>query len=81
MLSLAKAGATGTTFFIVGDYGDVVDMTTANMVFDAINAEVAGSPPNSIGSAEFFIATGDNLYPAVANAPTQQEFNSMLSLF
>jgi hypothetical protein len=32
-----NAGVNGTTFFVVGDYGDVTNMAAANMTFDAIN--------------------------------------------
>lgn len=77
----AFAGLNGTTFFVVGDYGDVTSMATPNMVFDAIDSVVAGAANNTINSPEFFVACGDNIYPAVPNAPTVEEFQTMLSLF
>jgi len=41
LATAVHAGTNGTTFFIVGDYGTVTDMTTPNFVFDAID-KVAG---------------------------------------
>ena len=70
----------GTTFFVVGDYGDVQALSTANMVFDAMN-QVVGAAVDLIDKPEFIMAVGDNIYPAVANAPTSAEFQDMLSLF
>ena len=58
----------GTTLFVVGDYGDVQALSTANMVFDAMN-QVVGAAVDLIDKPEFIIAVGDNIYPAVANAP------------
>ena len=76
-----NAGVNGTTFFVVGDYGDVTNLAAANMTFDAINQIVGNATPGTIDAPEFFVACGDNLYPAVADAPTAAEFESMLSLF
>ena len=81
LLNLASAGATGTTFFVVGDYGEVVNTTAANMLFDAINDTVGAATPDTINAAEFFVSTGDNIYPAVPTAPTVTEFETMLALF
>jgi hypothetical protein len=67
---MAIAGTNGTTFFVIGDYGVVTSMSTPNMVFDAIDSVVAAAANNTIGKPEFFVACGDNIYPAVANAPT-----------
>ena len=50
------------------------------MVFDAMN-QVVGAAVDLIDKPEFIIAVGDNIYPAVANAPTSAEFQDMLSLF
>jgi len=69
-MTSAKAGTNGTTFFIVGDYGNVNDINVANFVFDAIDKVAGESQPNTINAPEFFLAAGDNLYPAVADAPT-----------
>lgn len=41
LITAVEAGTNGTTFFIVGDYGEVNDLNVANFVFDAIN-NVAG---------------------------------------
>ena len=76
-----SAGDTGTTFFIVGDYGVVTNITQAEEVFDAINMVVGQSTDQSIDRPEFLITVGDNIYPAVADAPTVAEFDLMLSLF
>ena len=76
-----NAGKDGTTFFVVGDYGDVTDMASADMLFDAIHQVVEKGAPGTIDAPEFFVACGDNIYPAIEDAPTQEEFNTMLSLF
>ena len=74
ILCMVRAGINGTTFFVVGDYGDVNSMSRANMVFDAINSVVGASTVDTIGKPEFFVACGDNIYPAVPSAPTTTEF-------
>ena len=51
------------------------------MVFNAIESIVSTAADNSIDNPEFFIACGDNIYPAVPNAPTTSEFSTMLTLF
>jgi hypothetical protein len=81
LVGVAMAGTNGTTFFVIGDYGVVTSMATPNMVFDAMDGVVAGAANNTIGNPEFFVACGDNIYPKVANAPTELEFETMLSLF
>jgi len=68
------AGPTGTTFFVVGDYGEVQNIEQANIVFDAIDLLVGYGADDTIGKPEFFVACGDNIYPAVADAPTDKEF-------
>ena len=73
-LGLARAGDAGTTFFIVGDYGVVTDLTFANQVFDAIDEVVGQAEPQSISDPEFFITVGDNIYPAIKDAPSVEEF-------
>lgn len=74
LICFVRAGEDGTTFFIVGDYGVVTDLTQAEEIFDAIDTVVGSSQPQTIGSPEFFITVGDNIYPAVADAPTLDEF-------
>ena len=65
---------------MVGDYGDVTALDTANMVFDAIDT-VVGLNATLIDDPAFFITVGDNIYPANETAPTQQEFSDMVGLF
>lgn len=81
MTFITYAGDAGTTFFIVGDYGVVTNITQAEEVFDAINMVVGQGVDQSIDSPEFLITVGDNIYPAVSDAPTDAEFQLMLSLF
>ena len=80
-LSTVKAGEEGTTFFIVGDYGVVTNLTQADQIFDAIDTVVGAAQPQTIGDPEFFITVGDNIYPAVEGQPTVEEFQLMLGLF
>jgi hypothetical protein len=74
LVSAVIAGPTGTTFFVVGDYGEVQNLEQANVVFDAINNVVGQGVADTIGKPEFFVACGDNIYPAVPAAPTAAEF-------
>ena len=74
VIGMVRAGTNGTTFFVVGDYGDVTNMAKANMVFNAIDQVVGTSTVDTIGKPEFFVACGDNIYPAVPSAPTTTEF-------
>jgi len=55
---------------VIGDYGVVTSMSTPNMVFDAIDNVVAAAANDTIDKPEFFVACGDNIYPAVGDAPT-----------
>ena len=75
------AAENGTTFFVVGDYGRVTALETPNMVFDAMNEVIGAGVYQSIDKPEFIITTGDNIYPAVGNAPTAEEFRLMVGLF
>jgi metallophosphoesterase superfamily enzyme len=81
LFTAVSAGVNGTTFFVVGDYGDVTNMVAPNMVFNAIDAVVQGAADESIDKPEFFIACGDNIYPSNPSSPTTAEFNTMLGLF
>ena len=81
LLSQIVFAGSGTTFFVVGDYGMVTALDTPNMVFDAINDVVGAGTVDSIDKPEFFVSCGDNIYPAVPNAPTFHEFNLMAGLF
>lgn len=80
LLGAAQAKS-GSTFFVVGDYGYVTSMSYPNMVFDAINSLVSTATPGSIDAPEFFVAVGDNIYPSNAYSPTSTEFSLMFSLF
>lgn len=71
----------GTTFFVVGDYGVVEWMNYPNSVFDQINGVVGAAEEHSISDPEFFVTVGDNIYPAIADAPTVEEFELMVGLF
>ena len=71
----------GRDFLVVGDFGWVRDMSDPNLVFDAINATKMNAVPNSNDDAEFFVTVGDNLYPVVETAPTDEEFATMMTLF
>lgn len=71
---IAHAGINGTTFFVIGDYGDVQNMAAANMMFDALDAVVGSTTNDTIDKPEFFIAAGDNIYPSNPTSPTSVEF-------
>ena len=71
----------GRDFFVVGDFGWVRDMSDPNLVFDAIEKTKANAIPNSNDDGEFFMTVGDNLYPVVETAPTDEEFATMMTLF
>ena len=71
----------GVDFFVVGDFGWVRDMHDPNMVFDAIETVKSNAIPNSNDDAQFFMTVGDNLYPVVETAPTDDEFATMMGLF
>lgn len=80
--SIALAGKqSATTFYIVGDYGYMQNLTMADASFDQINTLQSGADKGDIDRAEFFVAVGDNIYPAIEDAPTEQEFELMLGLW
>jgi len=56
-------------------------MSDPNLVFDAIEKTKANAIPNSNDDGEFFMTVGDNLYPVVETAPTDEEFATMMTLF
>jgi hypothetical protein len=51
------------------------------MVFDALNEVKRKAEPLSKSDGEFFISVGDNLYPVIDEEPTNEEFNTVMSLF
>ena len=56
-------------------------MSDPNLVFDAIEKMKATAEPGSIEDGEFFMTVGDNLYPRVDKNPTEEEFDTVMSLF
>ena len=57
-----SSARTASTFFVVGDYADVTDMSGTNIIFDAID-NVIGKGIQHIDQPDFFVAIGDNIYP------------------
>ena len=76
-----EASSHGVNFYVVGDFGWVQDMTDPNSVFDAIDKTKGSAKKGSIDDGEFFITAGDNLYPADGYNPTDEEFDTMMTLF
>lgn len=56
-------------------------MSDPNMVFDAIETVKSNAIPNSNDDAQFFMTVGDNLYPSIETAPTDEEFATIMGLF
>jgi len=56
-------------------------MTDPDMVFDAINKVKGDAVENSNDDAEFFISMGDNIYPRNETNPTDEEWDTVMSLF
>ena len=56
-------------------------MTACDSVFDAIDDVKGSAKPGSIEDPEFFLTAGDNLYPADGYNPTEDEFDTMMTLF
>ena len=79
--SATVAERDGIDFFVVGDFGWVRDMSDPNLVFDAIDKVKGAAIPNSNDDAQFFLTVGDNLYPVVETAPTDEEFGVVMGLF
>jgi hypothetical protein len=72
----------GVDFFLVGDYGWVQDLTDSFFTFGMMNELVKNASlsenPNTYDLVDFFVTAGDNLYPVVPDAPTDEEFEKML---
>jgi len=69
-------------FFIVGDYGWVEDLIDSEYTFGWMD-QIYGAAKNSTNPdtrdlIDFIMTVGDNLYPQIDVAPTQQEFEEML---
>jgi len=71
----------GIDFFVVGDFGWVRDMTDPDMVFDAINKVKGEAEEGTNDDAEFFISMGDNIYPRNETNPTDEEWDTVMTLF
>lgn len=56
-------------------------MSDPNLVFDAIDKVKGAAIANSNDDAQFFLTVGDNLYPVVETAPTDEEFGVVMGLF
>jgi hypothetical protein len=56
-------------------------MSKASLVFDGINKMKKNSKELSTEDFDFFITTGDNLYPIDEYNPTEKEFETMMSMF
>jgi len=76
----AAQSKSNSTFFIIGDYGNINHLDYANKTFDAMN-NIVGNPQTDIDKAEFIVSCGDNLYPEVSAEPTIEEFTTMLNMF
>jgi len=51
------------------------------MVFNAMNEVKMNAVPDSNDDAQFILSVGDNLYPMVDEAPTDEEFATVMTLF
>ena len=72
----------GISFVVVGDFGWADDnFRTANTVFDHINEMKQNAELDTIEDFDFFVTTGDNLYPKTPAEPTQEELDTMVELF
>ncbi|MFM7855961.1 MAG: metallophosphoesterase [Flammeovirgaceae bacterium] len=71
----------GADFFVVGDFGWARDMQDPDMVFNAMNEVKMNAVPDSNDDAQFILSVGDNLYPMVDEAPTDEEFATVMTLF
>jgi hypothetical protein len=48
---------------VIGDFTYMDDLRYANKVFDSINQLKGGAEKDSPQDFDFFVTTGDNLYP------------------
>ena len=71
----------GISFVVVGDFGNTKNLNYANAVFDSINEMKRNAKSGSPEDFEFFVTTGDNVYPKVPSEPTHQEFEKVMNLF
>jgi len=71
----------GSSFVLIGDFARTEHFDQPQKVFDAINSLKGSATPGSVEDFDFFVTTGDNLYPKDRVFPTDQEFEQMMNLF
>jgi hypothetical protein len=74
-LTEAVLAKDGLSFVLVGDFGDMSDLSRAERVFDSINYLKDKAEPGSPEDFEFFVTVGDNIYPSIPSSPTDDEFS------
>jgi hypothetical protein len=74
LLPFAALAKDGVSFVVVGDHGRMSSQYRANRVFDAINLMKDKAVKGSREDFDFFVTSGDNLYPNDAYNPTAREF-------
>ena len=67
----------GIDFYLVGDYGLATNLTIAHRTFGMMDSimEGASNETNPRDLIDFMLAAGDNMYPMVADHPTDWEFD------
>jgi hypothetical protein len=65
---------------MVGDFGWTLNMTIPNLNFDALNAYV-GNITQKGGHIDFLMTMGDNMYLTNEVYPTQDDVDTVMSLF
>ena len=66
----------------MGDWGWSADnFQHAHAVMDQINEMKIKAEKDTIEDFDFFVTTGDNLYPIDAENPTKEEFDAMMYVF
>ena len=71
----------GLDFFMIGDYGYVGNLAPSHLTFNAMNAIIANRTNGERDQIDFILTMGDNLYPKIDEAPTDAEFDLMMTLF
>jgi len=79
-IAAVPAMATGLDFLMVGDFGWTLDMTNPQKNFDVIDSYVA-NVTNAGGKIQFFMTMGDNIYAHNETHPSDEDVESMFSLF
>lgn len=81
ILNIVHAEKNGISFVVVGDFGNIKEFERPSAVFDAISMMKENAEKDSSEDFEFFITTGDNLYPIEPENPSEDEFEKVMSLF